>query len=642
MYASEEDPNDGFPWDKVEAAKRYLYLVKPWWSRYGEVYSIVPVLARTFGTERFGATTSTDLSGRIYIDRQFALSAPVHLIAGSIEHEILHHIKDTWNRMSYLSEEEWGEYANIAMDLEINSILHQENERIDFERIRQASRSSSLFSATDMQRWNVTEPPSLGEDCWLPSRVGLPDRLSAERYVTLLRDSDNMAEDEEDDDGNSDIDGSDQDSEDQESSGETNQEESEDSAGSDDQQSEKDDQPESEESDDDTESDQNADDNSDSDQESDDDQQSEAETGDADSESDAEPSDSDEPSDAPESSESDDESESESDSADDANDAESDAQSAQDDGESPAESATAQDEGQPSKETAEKVAELSASGMTKLQANSLSNPDDDFDQPNWMPDEEDMDREPSSFERDQAEKMLLEDVEKERKDGNSMFGTGEGGAEYLEEWSDDYKQARGMNWEAHFLRLLNAHHSSAKITGQSDLSMSVRNPHQQPLGVILPGLHDYTPTIYTLQDVSGSMRGENRMSRAMTAFTDLTTKAFSRFGSRNTWIAADTKIEAVGSASSWQEISRTKFKWSFGGTDLGQLIGEIMSKGFTHEKKRYQKPDLLIVSTDCMFKWPEKRPKNGCRILVLDLNPEKSHLLLPDWLNRKTEYVAVD
>lgn len=653
-----DDPNEGFPWDKVDAAKRYLYLVKPWWSRYAEAYPIVPVSARTFGAERFGMTTSTDISGRIYVDRQFALAAPLHLLSGSIEHEILHHVKDTWNRMSYLSEEEWEAYANIGMDLEINSILQAENASLHYEKIREKARSSSMFSIVDMQKWNVSASPGLGDDAWLPSRIELPESLSAERYVGLLRSSDALGGDEaQDDDGLADGESEDGSSASEEQQND-NQAESEGDADHAREHAEDTDQSEGESASDGNEESDSVDAEQDNVRGDDATEPDASESSESDQESDSQQSPS-SSSEAPERAESDDnasdaaehdnaaasDAERDSERADDVSDDDADnAASNENEEERQSDAQASSDQGQPSAETAEKVEELRSSGLTKYQARSLSNPSDDFTEPHWKPDDDEIGNGMSSFAQSEAEKMLLEDLEAfAEQEGGNDFGLGEGGTpQYLEDWADTYKRKHGLNWETHFARLLNAQMNSAKIKGQSDLSMSVRNPHQPPIGVVLPGLHDYTPDIYVLQDVSGSMRHDNRIQRSMDVFADLASKAFGRFGAETTWITADMKIEAVGKASSWRNFADQPFQWTFGGTDLGTTIEQIATKGFTHERRRYPKPDLLILATDCGFRWPERRPKNSCRLLVLDLDAERSERFLPEWLNRRTEYVAVD
>ena len=69
------DPSVGFQWDRFEAGRRYLYLVKPWWSRYGDHFSVVPVSVPPIDNEKFSFVVSTDLSHNLYVDRSFVAEA---------------------------------------------------------------------------------------------------------------------------------------------------------------------------------------------------------------------------------------------------------------------------------------------------------------------------------------------------------------------------------------------------------------------------------------------------------------------------------------------------------------------------------------------------------------------------------------
>lgn len=674
---------DGFPWDKVDAAKRYLSTIKPWWGRFLEKFVIVPVevMPDVNGVLPYGSTTATDREFRIYIDRNFAIEVPLHYLAGALEHEAQRHTRDTWNRLRFLVDDAWRKEGVPALDLEINSSIDREQQNMTMEDVYFVCENSALFTIRDLERWNVQAPPGFDGLGWVPRAFGFADGLSAEEYHAavkamfeqLEREKDEQEEQEEDKEPPEDEEAPDSeqssessDADDGEEGGETG-EDSESSGEEDEHTEDGGDAGDGDEGEGDGSEDSEA--PSETDGESQSDNKGEegglnnpgsGESGDqeddgADSEQGSE-TDSGESGDSGEQ-----EGQGEQDSQDPGEESESEGSDDLSDGDSDGSNSEGGDEaggergggagGSPMsvQEQAQAYLDMEQSELGKMWRNSIENPNDVLDHPAWKPDSDTPEyelpesRSPSDIR--EAFAALKEDIE-EYKEELEAVTTGYGNLEgsHLFDWRDEYIKANGLNWDRVFTKLANSMMSSIQIKGQSDLSYSVRNPNQPPLGIILPGLLSYSPTIYVLQDVSGSMMTDKKMARSMSSFTDLCKKVVATYGDKVTWFSADTSFVDVGSTTRWDERSKSYWSVGFGGTEgFGVLIEELMTGKAKFRGKKYKRPELLVVSTDCCFPWPEKRPRTSTKLLVVNVgSADDAELFLPDWLDRKREFVQVD
>ena len=621
------DPSVGFQWDRFEAGRRYLYLVKPWWSRYGDHFSVVPVSVPPIDNEKFSFVISTDLSHNLYVDRSFVAEADVAVIAGAVEHALLHHVRDHWRRLTDADAEQWSQWGNAALDLEVNSAIDTSAQNYRMEDIHRAALRSTVFSPGDMERWGVDSPPHLPDDALLPRVLEVPDGLSAEKYFDMLtaeeeqpeeepppppEDPDDSDSSEESEDSDSDSDGGSANDSDESSSSD------EDGSGG-----SSDDPSGSENSGDDS-------DNSGSDSdESDEDSGGGPGSGFKDTE------DSDSGDDASDNEASDDgQNDSETGEGGDSGGGDSDGDGQ---GGSASEQSVTETNAPPSPDALRsRVRDMQSRGMAAAMSGELTNPNDDLTTPSWMPPKPP--RGPGEEAISQAEKDLAADIDSHAGElaGEGLEGT------TLTQWSQEWQHAHGVEWTQVFTRLLSSAASSAKVNGQSDLSYSVRNPNQQDPGVVLMGLHDYAPDIMILVDVSPSMHADTRMNRATGVFVDLCKSVTNEFGADVTWVSADTRIQDVSTTFRWDDTIRERFSVTSGGTSLGRIIVSVMSEGVVLGKRRWPRPDLLVVATDCVFRWPETRPRTSARLLITDVDSTgRSHMFLPQWINRRTEYVKV-
>ena len=180
---------------------------------------------------------------------------------------------------------------------------------------------------------------------------------------------------------------------------------------------------------------------------------------------------------------------------------------------------------------------------------------------------------------------------------------------------------------------------SARMAGATDMSLAVRNPNQPMLGPIMPGTFDYSPRIYCIQDVSGSMRGAYTIA-AGKVFQDVTTDVASSFNAKTLWIAVDFAVRAISETSRWEDSKIWGTNYYGGGiTDISEIAVSVSLGKLIFEGRRYPEPDVLCILTDGKFKWPDRRPRVKAKWIVTTFKSCVQYL--PDWLY-KDEIVTID
>lgn len=179
---------------------------------------------------------------------------------------------------------------------------------------------------------------------------------------------------------------------------------------------------------------------------------------------------------------------------------------------------------------------------------------------------------------------------------------------------------------------------SARVAGSADTSLAVRNPHQPVLGPIMPGEFDYAPTVYCLQDVSGSMSGPYAKAAGRVLENVLEDVAL-QFGSNITWITADFRVRDISEISLWSDPNAWTFRAVGGSTDLSYIAADIVAGQLVHEGKKYRAPDVMVMITDGAFSWPQTRPKSKSRwVVVTFVNSVRQ---LPAWL-KESEVATIE
>ena len=689
---------DGFPVDKVREAVSYISALKPHWGPMSAGTSIVPSSTDTLPGEQFAAITSTDKDGNIYVDRAFALSSSVPEIAAAIEFQYQLHLRKMWDRMSWVPEEQWHDVAPMAMSLEINSAMESEYKRISLTgEVSESFLMKAGLTAAEIRKYQLGKMPDIRAiGGFFPDELGLEHGMTAEKYAEVILDAmqsqdiiDPESEDstndeaeveetsqespqeeqetpqdgqnsegEDSDSGENDMapdsppDDSDSD-EPQESSDENQEDSSED--GGDGQESQSDNKGENDASDEGGEG-QDGDDSSDqeesqelddaADQDDSDGQGGSGEDSDggdngADSQDVDNPGDSDSNSGEGEgqaASVSDDQNG-------DPGDGESDAGEGSSEGDTtdsePGESSQpTMQNGTPldqAKEVMDRIDERMDDPSSSMWQNSIHNPDDSLDTNPMKPDSMQFDDAVGDESRlEDALDEVYEDLVASSKDPGVFSGDVDDASL---EVAVSHMKKKKADFASRQRRVTVSAVQSARMAGATDMSLAVRNPNQPMLGPIMPGTFDYSPRIYCIQDVSGSMRGAHTIA-AGKVFQDVTSDVASSFNAKTLWIAVDFAVRAVSETSRWEDDKIWGTNYYGGGiTDISEIAVSVSLGKLIFEGRRYPEPDVLCILTDGKFKWPDRRPRVKTKWIVTTFKSCVQYL--PDWLH-KDEIVTID
>lgn len=684
---------DGFPVDKVREAVSYISALKPHWGPMSSGTSIVPSSTDTLPGEQFAAITSTDKDGNIYVDRAFALSSSVPEIAAAIEFQYQLHLRKMWERMSWVPEEQWHDVAPMAMSLEINSAMESEYKRISLTgEVSESFLMKAGLTAAEIRKYQLGKMPDIRAiGGFFPDELGLEHGMTAEKYAEVILDamqSQDIIDPESEDSTNEDDDGEETPQEspqeeqespqdDQNSEGEDSDrgendmapDSAQDDSSSDESQESSDESQEGSDGSDSPESQTDGmDENGDSDEGGEDvndsPEQDESELSDAADQDDSDGQggsgeDSDGSDNGADSQDVDNSVDSDSNSSDDESQAEggSEGQSGDpgdgesDAGEGSGEGDTTDSEpgesSQPTmgngtpldqaKEIMDKIDERMDDPSSSMWQNSIHNPDDALDTNPMKPDSMQFDDEVGDESRlEDVLDEVYEDLVASSKDPGVFSGDVDDASLAV---AVSHMKKRKADFASRQRRVTVSAVQSARMAGATDMSLAVRNPNQPMLGPIMPGTFDYSPRIYCIQDVSGSMRGAYTIA-AGKVFQDVTSDVASSFNAKTLWIAVDFAVRAVSETSRWEDSKIWGTNYYGGGiTDISEIAVSVSLGKLIFEGRRYPEPDVLCILTDGKFKWPDRRPRIKTKWIVTTFKSCVQHL--PDWLH-KDEIVTID
>lgn len=682
---------DGFPVDKVREAVSYISALKPHWGPMSSGTSIVPSSTDTLPGEQFAATTSTDKDGNIYVDRAFALSSSVPEIAAAIEFQYQLHLRKMWDRMSWVPEEQWHDVVPMAMSLEINSAMESEYKRISLTgEVSESFLMKDGLTAAEIRKYQLGKMPDIRAiGGFFPDELGLEHGMAAEKYAEIILDAlqsqdiiDPESEDstgdgeetpeespqeeqetaqdgqnsegEDSDSGESDASA---DSAPDDSTGDQSQESSDESQEGDGDYDSQDSQTyndgetddadeDSEDASDSTEQDESQELGDADDQDSSDGQGGSGEDSDA-SGNGTDSQDEDNPVNG-DSNNNDDEGQAESSSESqggDPGDGESDASDGSGEGDAtdsePGESSQpTMKNGTPidqAKEVMDRIDERMDAPSSPMWQNSIHNPDDALDTNPMKPDSMQFDDAVGDESRlEDALDEVYEDLVASSKDPGVFSGDVDDASLAV---AVSHMKKRKADFASRQRRVTVSAVQSARMAGATDMSLAVRNPNQPMLGPIMPGTFDYSPRIYCIQDVSGSMRGAYTIA-AGKVFQDVTSDVASSFNAKTLWIAVDFAVRAVSETSRWEDSKIWGTNYYGGGiTDISEIAVSVSLGKLIFEGRRYPEPDVLCILTDGKFKWPDRRPRVKAKWIVTTFKSCVQYL--PDWLH-KDEIVTID
>ena len=248
-------------------------------------------------------------------------------------------------------------------------------------------------------------------------------------------------------------------------------------------------------------------------------------------------------------------------------------------------------------------------------------------------------------EKEEIHKQLAQDIEDL---GDLKLPSGKSTVtKDFDQWKKKKLHKPKSSWKKIFPRMINPIIGRAQLGGQSDMSFSKRNPNQVEGAPLLMGFISYPPEVTVLIDASPSML--KYKDTTMSEFIGVMKGIFMTYAQPITIAAADSGIKfAMNSMTPYgyvlNKVSRTYHGSS---VDFGDTIEQILKKGVKYKKGTYPKPDILVIFTDGLFKWPfpnkSKIPAKYADVLIVSTKPyDELEKILPPWVKNKKNFIAAE
>lgn len=248
-------------------------------------------------------------------------------------------------------------------------------------------------------------------------------------------------------------------------------------------------------------------------------------------------------------------------------------------------------------------------------------------------------------EKEEIHKQLAQDIEDL---GDLKLPSGKSTVtKDFDQWKKKKLHKPKSSWKKIFPKMINPIIGRAQLGGQSDMSFSKRNPNQVEGAPLLMGFISYPPEVTVLIDASPSML--KYKDTTMSEFIGVMKGIFMTYAQPITIAAADSGIKfAMNSMTPYgyvlNKVSRTYHGSS---VDFGDTIEQILKKGVKYKKGTYPKPDILVIFTDGLFKWPfpnkSKIPAKYADVLIVSTKPyDELEKILPPWVKNKKNFIAAE
>ena len=260
-------------------------------------------------------------------------------------------------------------------------------------------------------------------------------------------------------------------------------------------------------------------------------------------------------------------------------------------------------------------------------------------------------RQPSEMEFNEVIKELTEDI---KKAATSISGGGAGRpSETVTQWAIKELKKSKTHWTRQLNRIISRAASGAIMNGQTDMTYAKRNLNQQEGMPLMMGMVTYAPEYTVLIDASPSMIPH--METTIAECVNIVQSVMRIHATPITFAVADTEVRYVEQSINPFKKGMDQNRWAttyFGGTDLGHIITEMLTKGIKYKRRRYPKPQLAIIVTDCLFEWPEpektKLPHKYANVIVASTLPmEKltkgraTGFTFPKWLQEGKNFIEI-
>lgn len=260
-------------------------------------------------------------------------------------------------------------------------------------------------------------------------------------------------------------------------------------------------------------------------------------------------------------------------------------------------------------------------------------------------------RQPSEMEFNEVIKELTEDI---KKAATSISGGGAGRpSETVTQWAIKELKKSKTHWTRQLNRIISRAAAGAIMNGQTDMTYAKRNLNQQEGMPLMMGMVTYAPEYTVLIDASPSMIPH--METTIAECVNIVQSVMRIHATPITFAVADTEVRYVEQSINPFKKGMDQNRWAttyFGGTDLGHIITETLTKGIKYKRRRYPKPQLAIIVTDCLFEWPEpektKLPHKYANVIVASTLPmEKltkgraTGFAFPKWLQEGKNFIEI-
>ena len=247
------------------------------------------------------------------------------------------------------------------------------------------------------------------------------------------------------------------------------------------------------------------------------------------------------------------------------------------------------------------------------------------------------------------QKSILKEVAQSMQD-NSGLDT-PGGAvtnptNEFSQWSEKKLHKPKVSWKKSLNRILDGRMNTAQMYGQTDMSYGKPNPNQKKDMPIMMGLIAYPPNVMVVIDASPSM--QSYKNTVMSEFTGFLRTFFGKYGVSATMVIADSGVKYVEDTNNPRSVlSKASRTYHGNSYDFGETLYKISRKGVTYKGRRYTKPDILVIFTDCAFQWylPDsgRLPQSYPLTVIASVKPySMAKSILPKWVKSGRNFVEMN
>ena len=253
-------------------------------------------------------------------------------------------------------------------------------------------------------------------------------------------------------------------------------------------------------------------------------------------------------------------------------------------------------------------------------------------------------------EKKQVEKEIADDIKDFQKSFNLPGKSSAPVSEHYTEWSKKRLKKPKANWKKRFPKMIQPLMSQGIMNGKMDMSYSKRNPNQKdgPNEPILQGWVSYPPEVAVLIDSSPSMM--KFKDTTIRELMGLLRSIFTKYAQPVSIFLADSGINFCTKSMSPYSAVMKNLGRTYHGTSAqfgDTLLMMLKKRNFKAKGNFFNRADILVVFTDCLFYWPlmdrTSLPKSYPDVLIISVKPyDEVKEVLPPWVKEKKNFIYAD